>query len=97
MTNEQCFKWSRSINSATRKLLQSLLDTDYKRFNYDIPEKVRIEIVNKELAMKLNEINFKKFKYAELVKLCRNLGLRDYEKKSKQVLIEKIELVKKQF
>ena len=90
MTNKK------SLNFAERKLVQSLLDTDYKRFNYDPPKK--IEIINKALAMKLAEINFSKFKRPELVELCKNLGLRfSRDKKLKQELIEKIESVKKQF
>ena len=73
------------------KLIQSLLDTDYSRFTYGGPK------INEALAMKLNEIKFEKFKGSELEELAKNLGLNRYSSTPKQKLIEKIELVRKQF
>ena len=74
-----------------------LLETDYSRFTYDGPKKNCERIYNKELAIKLNEINLKKFNYFELKELAKNLWVRNYDSMSKQELIEKIENVKKQF
>ena len=75
-----------------------LLETDYIKCTYDGPSKKnREKIYNKELAMKLDEINFKKMKQLELIKLAENLWIRNYANMSKQELIEKIENVKSNF
>ena len=75
-----------------------LLETDYSRFTYDGPSKKNRErTYNKELAMKLDEINFKKMKLSELQELAKNLWLRNCPNISKHELVEKIENVKKQF
>ena len=78
-------------------LIINLLETDYRRFTYDGPKKDRERIYNKELAIKLDEINYKKFNHFELMELAKNLWIKNYSSMSKQKLIEQIELVKKQF
>ena len=73
------------------KLIQSLLKTDYSKYTYG---KVNI---NKNLALRLDEIKFKEFSLVELRGLARDLGMINYSVIAKQALVEKIELVRKQF
>ena len=73
------------------KLIQSLLDTDYSKYTYG-----KVDI-NKDLALRLNEIKFKEFKMVELIGLARDLRMTNYSVTSKQALIERIELIRKQF
>ena len=69
----------------------SLLETDYSRFTYDGSK------IKKAFAMKLNEMDFGKFKVLELKDLAKNLGLSRYSSMTRYALIKQIELVKKQF
>ena len=69
----------------------NLLETDYSRFTYGGPK------INKDLAMKLNGMDFGKFKHSELKDLAKNLGLQRYSSMAKGTLIKQIERVKHQF
>ena len=64
----------------------NLLETDYNGSK-----------INKDLAMKLNGMDFMSFKHSELKDLAKNLGLRWYSSMTKGTLIRQIERVKHQF
>ena len=78
-----------------KRSILSLPDTDYSNYTYD--DKKEEEKINENLALKLNEIEFKKFNAVKLKELARNLCIKNYGSSRKQVLVEKIELVRKQF